>query len=377
MTLAEWVRQLKAAVESKPPQLGAIDMRRVLAPGFLPLHGEGLFRFDGVQAIHRVGMPPEAMSVAVWEVPKDSEGFQLNDFGMHLGAALTLATGRRIEVLNEVPLTVEGTIRRTFLSIGEVVDRRLVSPPRGDDLEPDFKKLVAQLASLSGKTETAIVTAIQLHYGAVLLFDRDLAAAYTLIVAGIETLSRQFGRPPSDWQAWDKASEWDEFAAQQGLSESQHEALRGRLMRDRQLRLKETFVNYVVEQLPDSFWSQPWDEYVYTVDMEAGMWGDGTWHSDKTMRDFIPQDRNLLAGALRKSYDARSGFVHEGRRTVNLWSQLFDFMRPAEANHALSFAVLRSILTCLIRAELDAHAQDYELPQLVMVREQPSGKDGD
>jgi len=292
-----------------------------------------------------------------------------DDFPAHLGAGLTFVCDRRVEVLDEMPLTLEGTIRRTFIPTGDVADRRLVSPLKTADPAQAFKELAGQLASLEAKAEAAIATAIHLHYGAVLLFDRDLAAAYTLIVAAIETLSQEFGEPPSDWAAWEKADSWEKFIGRNNLSTEQGEALRAELMKDRHLRLKQTFVNYVTTRLPSEFWSTEWEPYLYTVDATAGVWREGAWHEPKEMRSFLPEDRDRLARCLRKSYDARSSFVHTGKRVVNVSAQLRDLIMPASGDHPLAFAVLRSILTTLVSVELKRNASHFEVPDIVLKHE--------
>jgi hypothetical protein len=226
--------------------------------------------------------------------------------------------------------------------------------------------LCAKLASLDQEVEAVIATAINLHYGAVLLFDRDLAAAYTLIIAGIETLSRQFGAPPADWSAWDRAEHWDKFINKNGLSAEQGDALREDLMKDRQLRPKETFVNYAVSRLPDALWSTSWQDYLYSVDAGAGSWKEGDWQPAKQMRDFLPEDRVTLRDCLHRSYNARSSFVHTGQRVVNVASQLRELVTPASGDRPLGFAVLCSILSALIFVELDENSGSYELPEILL-----------
>lgn len=309
-------------------------------------------------------MPPEALSTVHW-ASKSADG-RFDDFPSHLGAALTLVCDRREEVIDELPMRIEGTNRYIFLETGDVADKRLVSPLKIEDPTSAFTNLCVKLASLNQEAEVAITTAINLHYGAVLLFDRDLAAAYTLMIAGIETLSRQFGTPPTYWAAWDRAEHWDKFIRKNGLSAEQGTALREDLMKDRQLRLKETFVNYVLSRLPDAFWSTPWQDYLYAIDGGAGCWKEGDWRPASEMRDFLPEDKAILRNCLRRSYDARSSFVHAGQRIVSVVSQMRELIAPASGDRPLAFAVLRSILTALIFVELDDNSRSYELPEILL-----------
>ena len=227
----------------------------------------------------------------------------------------------------------------------------------------------AQLASLDGDVESAITTAIHLHYGAVLLFDRDLAAAYTLLIAGLETLSRQFGKPPTAWADWDKSPVWDKFITRQKLTPEQAGALRTELLRDRQIRLKQTFVNYVADRLPGDFWEMPWQDYMYMIDAGQGTWGEGSWQEERIVADYLPRDREVLKKALKASYDARSSFVHSGQRIVNKYGQLRSLAYLNDGDQPLGFAVLRSILTAIIFLELEQNAVPYELPDMLLSNE--------
>ena len=76
--------------------------------------------------------------------------------------------------------------------------------------------------------------------------------------------------------------------------------------------------------------------------------GDGGWVVDKRVRDFVATDHAILVQAVRRSYDARSGFVHAGRRTITSTSELYSMIHETSAERPLSYAVLRSILTTLI-----------------------------
>lgn len=305
------------------------------------------------------------MSVVLW-AGKKTDGAVPDDSPAQIAAGLTFVCDRRVEVLDEFPMNLEGTDQQTFIPMGVIADRRLVSPLQVDDPTEAFKQLCAQMASLNGSIEVAISTAIRLHYGAVLLFDRDLAAAYTLLVAGVETLSREFGSPPTDWAAWDGAAHWDKFIRKNGLSDAQGAALRADLMKDRQLRLKQTFVNYVVERLPEDFWSLTWQDYLYTVDIQTGHWSGDTWEGTIEMRNLLPEDNETLIGCLRKTYDARSSFVHAGQRIITVIDQIRSLIKPTSPDQPLSFAALRSILTTLIQVELGRHSTEYELPDLRM-----------
>lgn len=220
---------------------------------------------------------------------------------------------------------------------------------------------------MSSKKQRVLQEAISLHYGAILLYELDLAAAYTLVVAGLEALSREFGTPPSGWSKWENSTNWEEFMKELHLKQDQKEMIRARLMRDKQLRLKETFVNYVTETLPDSMGDESWKEWMYEIAINPThsdfIPGKGQWARDDKVRDHLTTDRDLLRAALKKTYNARSGFVHEGKRTINFLTHLQNTLVP-DYNKPLPFSILRTILSTLIRHELKRNSKDFVFPTL-------------
>ncbi|MGC5332258.1 hypothetical protein [Micromonospora sp. DT62] len=367
-TLSAWVRDLKAATFEEPPPVADLT-RRVLVPGFWALDCEGLIELQALGRVIRLGMPPEAASAIRW-MERKRDGATLDDFEMALGAGLTLASDRRIEVLSEQSFRVDGQDDLHFLPLPALSDKRLVSPTSVDTVIPAFREILSQLGGLSAEAEGVLNSAISLHYGAVLLFDRDLAAAYTLVIAGIEALSRQFGSPPTAWEDWEQAVSWEKFAKRQGLTDVQYSALKSKLMRDKQLKLSQTFINYAVERMPVSFKSLSWREYTYGVDAGSGQWIQGSWSDEKVMGDYLPAGRDQLIDALKVSYMARSGFVHSGARAVSFLDDLFgQIPGSADGSRPLPFFVMRSLLAELIRVELKANSSGSELPDVTLLHD--------
>ncbi|MCA1702034.1 MAG: hypothetical protein LC808_01680 [Actinobacteria bacterium] len=365
--LATWIRDLKA--ERNPGRFRKIN-RRVIAPGFVPLDVDDcLVRVAGVGPIaDRPGSTPESQSVMIWMDTAAGQGMgRQHAVAEGLGALLTLISDRRIEVAAyEAPMAMEGHPDQiTFVSYGQAADRRMYGPIEVD-ICSELTRWLADLASLEGKMLDVIGSAIDLHYGATLLFEKDVTAAYVLLVAALETLSRQFGTPPSTWEDWEQSTAWDHFATTACLTEEQAAALRDRLMRDRSLRLRETFARYGAERLPDSFWSQPWREWLFGVEMQgsSSRYIDGDWQESLTMSDFLTKDRDLLRSSLRRTYDARSGFVHQGDRLVHLMTEFEARVGRGDTQEPLMFPVLRSIVAGLIKLEVAEEATGFQLPDI-------------
>lgn len=350
--LTGWVAGLAGI--TRPDQLAA-SHHRVIHPGGQPLHGSGLVRHQAVGPLQRPGQPPEYLSLMSFFVPVGQESaLRHGDLARALGALITFMVNRRVDVLAEVAISMEDQPDvATFLPIAGVPDRALLAPFDVDQARLDqlLREHLALLAGLDEKDAEVISAALDMHYGACLLLDRDIASAYTLLVAGLEAMSRRFGRPPSDWSDWDQAATWDKFCAQNALSEEQAQALRDTLMRDRQLRLNETFATYASATLPDSFWDGRWQDWLYTLTMPAGTFTGGDWTPGASVEELVPRNRKLLKAALKRSYVARSGFVHAGDRAVDINTEFMARVMPDHVSR-LSFPGLRLLLRGLIEHEL-------------------------
>ena len=110
-----------------------------------------------------------------------------------------------------------------------VPDRVLLAPVESNarKIDEQLTRHLSILTGLADEDASVLISALDMHYGACLLLDRDLAsAAYTLLVAGIEALSRRFGQPPGDWRDWDQADRWDRICESAGLRRDQSDAVR-------------------------------------------------------------------------------------------------------------------------------------------------------
>ncbi len=366
--IVDWVKRLQAAEHSRQPKLSP-NFRRMLIPGWEPAHFDGFLRTQGQHAFTPFGGTPTSFSVLEWLDVARSGAQTLSELPPQIGGLLTLVTDRKVMVLNELDTVLQGTDSHTFLPLYHHADARLASPLNlgGATVNELFRDRLAQLCSISAKKQRVLQEAISLHYGAVLLYEVDLAAAYTLVVAGIEALSREFGEPPSSWSKWDKSEPWDTLMKDIHLKEEQKAKIRAHLMKDKQMRLKETFVNYVIDALPESMWDEDWKEWMYSITMSASgsdyTPGKGQWSRNDKVRDHLTTDREKLRASLKKTYNARSGFVHEGKRSINFLSHIQTTLIP-DYNKPLPFSILRTILSALIRYELDRNSSAFKLPEI-------------
>jgi hypothetical protein len=289
-----------------------------------------------------------------------------------LAAILGLATERRITIPNTLALRIEGSQTVTFLAYGSAADQRLHGPSPSN-LETTIHDLLSKIAGLPPEVRPVLGAAAQLHHSAVEMFENDLRAAYLLLVAGIELLSRKFGFPPCGWADWEDSEAWEKIFESAAFSEEQRNAVRSRLMNDKQLRLKATFREYASTRIPDSFWDEPWESWMYSYNASEGRWEESAPHVVETrvMSDILPRDRTLLSQLLGRAYDVRSGLVHRGA-LLTLVDSAVPFAATADPQRPLPFPVLRSVLRCLVRTELEALAMPATLPSIRLVRPAPA-----
>ena len=317
--LMDWLDRLR--------EVGADDFRsthqRLLVPGSKALFfDDWIIRCAPIGPIGaQPGQTPRAVSVLEW---LDSGPINIEEqsaLTQQIGALIAFATGRRTEVPYELTTSIETAPGRiSFLPTTHIFDGRLFGPAPGDTKDR-LSDTLGHLASLSLEERGPIGVAIELHYGALLLVDRDINAAYTLLVAGIEALSRAFGEPPENWSDWEDSPIWDDVFDDAALSDRQRSLIRDSLMADRQLRVTATFARYGSRRLRPSYWDGVWDLWIFPVEMKAD--GETNWMevdqvAEVPVQQVIPRDRNVLRLALRRSYSARSGFVHEGDRLAVL-----------------------------------------------------------
>ncbi|MEV6445099.1 hypothetical protein [Amycolatopsis sp. NPDC051716] len=362
--LSDWYNSLGDAVN---PEDGRITWlgRRLAVPGLEPVTASEILHVVPREKIIRPGRGPERLHMFGLPILREKSGFALweAELSSAVAGVLTFATGRRIETFEEMALKPkEGDV--FFSPVVQLIDKRLDAPiDDGVDLAQSFRNIVLKLVKLEEKERLAVTAALQLHYGACILAPSSPTTAYTSVVAGIETLSRKFGSPPSDWFEWDLAATWDKFAREAGLTEDQHLSLRAKLMKDRQIRLKETFSRYASSRLPESFYDEVYVDWTYVGDGVGG-WQNGFEAWREPFSNFVPRDREDLRQSLKRSYDLRSEFVHTGRSSITFLTPGIPYDLGTsrgmtnesryKSGDPLSFAMLRSVLVALIRAELNS-----------------------
>lgn len=371
--LFDWLGRLETLETS--PHTSAIHehLHRVFAASALDFDGSVVRMIDARQEALSFGRIPGRLSVLAWpDAGPGAQSLEDQAVAAQLGAVLTLATNRRVEVAaSDLPLTMEGTNQRTFLPTNLLLDRTLAGP-----IEVDTRaELVATLGRFYGLAtydRDVLGAATELHYAAALLFDVEPNAAYAMAIAGVERLSRAYGPAPLDWSAWDQAERLDRVFADLALTEEQIDRLRHELLQDRHLRLRQTFASYVVQSLTDDFWQLELEDFVPALTMTS----DGvatlsgmTRGTPVPIGRLVPSDRGVLRRRLLRSCDARSSYVHEGARRSNAMTALATQLIGADPGPAepVEFAGIRTILRTLILAESQERSQTRPLPGMLFM----------
>ena len=79
------------------------------------------------------------------------------------------------------------------------------------------------------------------------------------------------------------------------------------------------------------------------------------------MCDILHRDRKSLSQLLGRAYDIRSALVHRGELLM-LIDNAVGFAATADSQRPLPFPILRSVLRCLIKTEVEALTKPVALP---------------
>ena len=286
--------------------------------------------------------------------------------GADLACVLSLALDRRVVVPNDLAVRIPPLEKVIFMPVSQVVDLGILGP-LPSDAKHRINAYISSVAGLAQKDQEVIGAAASAYHGAILLFDKEPRAAYTLLIAGVEVLSRRYGSPPSGWANWEESANWDEFFTAQGLTAEQAAGFRDRLMHDKQLRLAATFQDYASTRVGENFWDRPLDQWIYGIDANTGAWLPPTKVRACCVSDFLSLDRASLKRSLARSYSLRSSVVHEAQ-----WVEMMTLaqlpVQPPQSQRVLPFPVLRALLAELIWIEIAAHALPIALPDFQLLR---------
>lgn len=251
-------------------------------------------------ASHSWGVPQASSTLHILDTQENRSLAEQQRLAAELAAMFSLALGRRVDVPLEVAISLPPGNRVLFAPYGQVPDRSVVGPiPEGSaELICDITKKVRRLPE---KHQEILGDANGLLDATLLLFDREVRAAYTLLIAGIEVLSRAYGNPPTDWHEWHDSAVWDDMFVSEELTAKQKEAVRQRLMKNQHLRLKATFRSYASRTVSESLWDQSLDEWIYEVDASSGAMREPRFLAGPKIGEILPSDRSMLSVALGHS----------------------------------------------------------------------------
>lgn len=366
--IASWLKRIKGATAES--NLQATVFRTIFFGEQALDLDNWLMNFDPQGSIHNT---PHSLGSESWSLlrlpdvaQQETKLHERHRLGADLAAAISLALGRRVVIPNDLAISIPGVPKPFFQPVSHVVDRSILGP-LGPGVRERLGEVFTAIHGLPDEDLVVIGAATSAHHSALLLFDKEPRVAYTLLVAGIETLSRRYGVPPTDWESWNESGRWTHLFSALQLQPPQISAIRDHLMKDRQLRLGATFQHYAATRPPDEFWQQSVDAWVSAFDASTGQWLAPSMSSTHRVSDFVPEDRSQLRKALARSYGLRSSVVHEAE-----WIELLTIAGPIGSaprrDQALSFPAMRLLLSELIRLELFTHSLCAELPDVRLSR---------
>lgn len=358
--LATWIHDL---MHASGDQL-AWNIRRVLFPGDPYEINDAVIRLEPLtQAAYLPGSYPQGISLLRWIDHTDPPLPRTQQVSEGLCAVLNHVSGSRVELAEEIPLQVEGQSSTLFASIGATPDRSLYGPAP-DDLKERFEETLALVASLPEEDLVAIGASMELHYASSLLLEKHLSSAYLLLVSSLEILSRRYGEPPKDFSQWEEQERWTSAFAEVDLTNLQRDRMIDELMADKHLRLGQTFAEYGSKRVADSFWDLEIVEWSFPIHAQQGRYLARNDELRFKVSDILPKNRTLLKRALRRTYSARSGYVHAGRREVDFMADISTTAGGLSKKKPLPYKILRHLVRSILETELRERGQLIELPDI-------------
>lgn len=128
-------------------------------------------------------------------------------------------------------------------------------------------------------------------------------------------------------------------------------------MKDKHIKLAETFATYAMTRLPAGFWREPVRSYTWGVDAMSARPQEGSWSDPQPRGAVFADDPTVLKAAFKTAYKLRSQFLHAGKRAISFAGDVFATVvaadRPAGESPRLSAAQLRAVLRALIMQGAD------------------------
>jgi len=313
------------------------------------------------------------MSILIWSDTEAGDFSRDQAISTQLGALLTLATGRRIQVASsEVTVRAEGSSTLNFVP-GNFDDRELYGPVTADPRK-SMESLLALISGLQSSAVAPISAAIELHYGATLLFDKDINTASTLLVAGVEALAAHFESSSPIWEDFQDAQRFDAMFDELRLTDTQSSKLREEILKGQHLRLQHRFSTYVSTRLDPAFWDQEVQDYVPSLEQQTDGVDDFKGYAASDVRPidtWVPRDATELRRRLVATYTARSRFVHAGKKSHSVFTSINATLSQGDSKAPIAFIGMRRILRRLIELELAENSTPAALPALRFLNEIP------
>lgn len=153
-----------------------------------------------------------------------------------------------------------------------------------------FTDFVDKLMLLEREKYSAVLQCLKTYNAAIKLLDDDVCLAYSMLVYCVESLSQKFDKYEPTWDDFDQNKKGKIESLIACISEPIGNQLKEILIADQHLKLSARFVNFVVENLDEDF---------YTVEAS---------------KVIAPLQKHELIIALKNTYYIRSGYVHELKR---------------------------------------------------------------
>ena len=293
----------------------------------IPLHIKfklGDFSFIPVKKNETNFCKPYALFICV---PETIDLLYVPYVGEVLSALLSFSFRRRMKNIrslhvkfeeDEDQLPDEYFIYLPSISVGPEVALQIpLSETEQKNRISDLEKIYEKIMRINKEDYRAVIRAIHQYQLSLLTFREDVGLAYSMLVSSIESMAQRFFDKNFSFNDLSDHTEWEKLFLESGISEESEKQIKNKLLKNERF-LSRRFRDFVINNLPDSFWTSPdsrakeRDDYISSRSQEPKRKNhDKLWRGLYNLEN-KPQ-KNELNNILKSIYNVRSKFSHIGK----------------------------------------------------------------
>jgi hypothetical protein len=263
----------------------------------------------------------------------------LHDFGMVLSFALNCICSPDIDLVRRLTSGERGLDEPPSKYVKEFFQKEIY---RSAEDFASLKAFTDQLIALPRRSFLAVMRSVRTWVAGMHRVTENLALAYTLLVASVESLAQEFDGHSADWNSVEQGKKNDIDKALTDVDMKAADRVRQAILKHEHIALSRRFREFAVAHVPQSRFRQ------------------------KTNESYQLLQYSDLSDALRQAYQLRSNYIHQIGRLPDALSAGFidgefviDERKPYLTLQGLS-QIVRTILFEFVTKQPSLAGQEYD-----------------